>query len=166
MNNNLLPIHAIYTCILTPRWKEVWVVSTFGLLWGVQMLRYQLRLKSRSAVTWRESLGMFLRHRDCNPNQLVFAVPIAMPNGSLIGKNDMASPFRWKSTQRKTTKAFLDWRHSSVVELPPSIHKALVQSLYNQSAFLSYSYYVHPSSWLVCQGVGLTCTFSYVGMLP
>lgn len=37
-------------------------------LWAVfrvRMLSYQLRLKARSATTPRESLGMFLRHREC-----------------------------------------------------------------------------------------------------
>lgn len=34
----------------------------------------------------RESLGTFLRHSDCNSNQLVFSMPIAMLDGSLRRK--------------------------------------------------------------------------------
>lgn len=131
MNNNVLHIHARYTCRL--RHSTVKACSDCFYPWavlGTQMLSYQQRLQIRSAATWRESLGTFLRHRDCNPDQLVIHMPIAMLDGSLIGKNDMASPFRWKTAPRKTEKAFLGWKHNTVVELSPSIHKALVRSLY------------------------------------
>lgn len=105
-----------YVYLHAQQWKDAWVASIFGLLLGVQMFGYQLRLQVRSTVIWRESLGTFLRHRNCNPNQHVFNMPIGILAASLIGKNCMASHFRGKDAQRKTEKAFLGWRHNSVLE--------------------------------------------------
>lgn len=78
MNTNLLHIRDIYMYVC----MYIHMLYSGNSIFGF----HQLRLKITSTVTWRESLGTFLRHRDCNPNQHVFNMPIAMLDGSLIGK--------------------------------------------------------------------------------